>query len=241
MGGVDDCGLMALGWVRLGGAPGHGNGAKGRLTDWLHGWFDLVFTLPPHLIFPHLYSTVWLRQWEHCVYVACARAFASVCTQWIHMCAYVLSHQGLNQWLWQFSQEHSSTFIHCFSSASSMSLPSLVLTSAHVHTLASACDSEQMFLQCMKAMLLYFNLWDAQCFLNAAEKQVPVLCLLKIVHWWTNLTLLPVSSLPLFLVSFSVFFLTVWNTTLCEIRKTQRYPLFCLVFFLYINLFYVYG
>lgn len=38
----------ALVWIRLGGAPGHGDGSMGRLTDRQHGWFDLVFTF--HLI-----------------------------------------------------------------------------------------------------------------------------------------------------------------------------------------------
>jgi len=75
---------MALNWVRLGRAPGHGNGAKGRLTDWLHGWFDLVFILPPHLIFSHLYSLVWLRGREHCVCVCAHSVSISV-----HMCFYI--------------------------------------------------------------------------------------------------------------------------------------------------------
>lgn len=39
-------------------APVHGNGAKGHVTDWHHGWFDLIFTLPALSIFPHLYVRV---------------------------------------------------------------------------------------------------------------------------------------------------------------------------------------
>lgn len=95
-------------------------------------------------------------------------------------------------------------------------LPSLVLTWAPAHTLVSTCDSAKLFIPQPLSCSVFFI---------TAPQKVPLFCLLKIVHWWTKLTMPPLSSCPLSPISFlCFFFLNVWDTTLCEFRKTQRYP-----------------
>lgn len=119
-----------------------------------------------------------------------------------------------------------STFIFSFSLASSMSCSAV----AGPH-MGSCSHTGRAF------VILNRCVWKQCCYLptllqplscpafsfNTAQKQVPLICRLKIVHWWTKLTLPPLFSCPLspfFLPSY----LTVWNTTLCEFRKNHRYP-----------------
>ncbi len=197
--GVDGCGLTALGWVRLGRAPGHGNGAEGRLTDWLHGWFELVFTLPPHFIFSHLYLRVWLSGcecWE--------RVSVCVCARCIHICVHVRFY--ILVWINDCGSFHRNTHPHSSMAfhrlPACLALPSLALTWAPAHTLASdmwfradvaVYESNAVIPQPPSCVVL----------LNTAQKQVPLLCLFENCSPMNKTH----NATSLFLPSFSFFLL----------------------------------
>lgn len=183
-----------------------------------YGWFELVFTLPPHFIFSHLCVRVWLRGWERLVECACKMQ------TYMCMCAFTSWFKSMTVAVFTRTRPHSSMAFYRLPAC--LALLSLVLTWAPVHTSVSMCDSELKFL-CMKTMLVY-QPPSCPVFYFTAPKQVPLVCLLKIVPMVKNTHKCHLSLLALFL-PFSFFvtalFLTVWDTNLCEFRKTQRYSL----------------
>lgn len=195
---------MVLGWVRFGRAPGHGNGAKDRLTDWLRGWFDLVFILPPHFIFFHLYKSLIERM---------EALSMCVCTMFTYVCVFTSMTGSFHR----NTHPHLSMAFHRLPAC--LALPSPVCIFCSCSYIGERMW--QMFLQCMKAILLHLKPQVVQCFFNTAQKQVPLVCLLKLFTDEQNslllLLLFPLASL------FPALFLTVWDTTLCEFRKAQRY------------------
>ena len=164
-----------------------------------------------------------------CVFVCMRVHNISTC---VHMCFYIrVWIPDCGSW-----KEHSATFIFGFSLASSMSC-SAVLASAPAHTLASARDSEQMFPHSMKAMLLYLNPSSCPAFFEHSPKTsaraLPFeKCSLINKTYNATHVFLPLFSLFFFLsFPFLSLLLTVWNTTLCEFRKSHRYPPFPPIFF----------
>lgn len=151
---------------------------------------------------------------------------SSVCVRkymYPYMCMFAFTSEFESMTVTVFT----GTIIHGFSSASSMSCSVVVVvTWAHAHTLASTCDSEQMFLQCMKAILLYLNPQVVQCFEHSPKANSIALpfenCSVMNKTLIATSVFLPPFS---FFVSFTALFLTVSDTTLCEFRKVQRYPL----------------
>lgn len=140
--------------------------------------------------------------------------FTYVCmcafTSWFESMAVAVFTGTLHIHPWLFiGFQHVALCRRCCWSSHGLLLLLLIIT------LASTCDSEQMFLF-MKAKLLYLN---PQVVFDHSPK--------------TSATVLPsensqchlsLSSCPLFFLLFvSAIFLTVWNTSLCEFRKTQRY------------------
>lgn len=152
---------MALGWNRLGRAPGHGNRAKEHVTEWTPPTppvDGLIWFLLSHIHFPffsiHLSLTGWVR-----VLKVCASTF-------LHTHARVLLHQSTTVAVLAAHlppPPHPHTPPRLFISFQH-ALFTPPLEWAPDHTPATACDPEQMFPLCVKAMLWHLQLYSAHCF-----------------------------------------------------------------------------
>lgn len=205
---------MALGCVRFGRASlHHGIGAKGQLTDWLHGWFEFVF------ISFSLICNVWIGWRDGACWVC-----VCVCMLYTFVC--MLAFTSFEPMT--VTQEHSPTLAFCQLPAC-FALLLLVLTWAPSHTLASACDSEQM--RHLLTRCCYTQTPNMFSIFNSAQKQVSLLCLLKAVCG--ELTIPPLSCCPLspFPFSVSALLLTVWDTkpNLGKLRGTPTPLIFSCV------------
>lgn len=160
-------GLAALGWVTLGRAPGHENGPKGRLTDWLHGWFELVFTLPPHFIF----SSVSKSLSEGIGVSACVRA----CVEYIcvHVCFYIMVWINDCGSFFRNTCPHSSMTFHRLLAC--LTLPLLV---PHMGSCSYTGERTWFWIEVPVCESNAVIPQPPSCpvFLNTAQKQMPLLC-----------------------------------------------------------------
>lgn len=205
-------------WLRLDGSwPGYtwpsflAQNWSWALTDRVHGWFDLVFTLPPHLISFHLCERV------------CDRGGSSV--KWVLLCMIFL--QGQSMTVAVLTEIHM-VCLHLRPSMPCHWLPACLALLSLVPT----CYSQQMFLQCMDVVAVtHVCPKVGLVFLNTGQEQVWLFCPLengRRVHWWINATFLFLPSfsfplLPPFLLRFlpsSSLFGTTPSVTLGKLRGT---------------------
>lgn len=148
---------MTLGWNRLGTAPGHGNRAKEHVTEWTPPsplMDGLIWFLLSHFHFPcfHTLEFDWKSESAEGVRV-------NVFTHIRMRASTSVNDRGRSRCKSHPPQPPPRLFI-CFQHA--LFTPSLKW--APDHTPATACDPEQMFPLCMKAMLLHLQLYLVHCF-----------------------------------------------------------------------------
>lgn len=147
----------------------------------------------------------------------------TVCVHNVYVCVHVCLclYQGLNQWLAVFTHTQKKTLIHihpwlfiCFQHASLCRHRSTHFAAAH--SLASACDRCSCYTSTPKFSSVFLFL--------TKPKTSAIGLLFENCSLMNKILSCPPSPFSPFPPLFPGLFLTVWDTTLCECSKTQRYP-----------------